>query len=145
MTQQPAMPSRHVCQVKYRKVGLQQGGGDTRYHVVLMLPVGRAQQGKLCQRETPATPNDSAVPAQGKSGTLCTRRRSYGGEMVSPRALGSLYCQPWANRAVMATGLALSWHTQVILGNTWQHQQSWCPLILVQEGRGREARSCYFL
>lgn len=29
MTQQPAMPSRHVCQVKYRKVGLEQGEGDT--------------------------------------------------------------------------------------------------------------------
>lgn len=56
MTQQPAMPSRHVCQVKYRKVGLQQGGGHTCCHVVPMLPVGRAQQGVLCQRATPSTP-----------------------------------------------------------------------------------------
>lgn len=32
------MPSRQVCQVKYRKVGLEQGGGDTCYHGVPMLP-----------------------------------------------------------------------------------------------------------
>lgn len=42
MTQQPAMPSRHVCQVKYRKVGLEQGEGDTHYRVVPMPAVGRA-------------------------------------------------------------------------------------------------------
>lgn len=72
MTQQPAMPSRHVCQVKYRKVGLQRGGGDICCHVVPMLPVGRAQQGVLCQRATPSIPNGSAVPAQGMSGTPCT-------------------------------------------------------------------------
>lgn len=66
--------------------------------------------------------------------------------MVSPRALGSLCCQPWANWAVMAMGLVLSWHTHVVLGSTRHCQQPWCyPLILVQGGRGREARSCYFL
>lgn len=39
------MPSRHVCQVKYRKVGLEQGEGDTCYHMVPMQLEGRHSMG----------------------------------------------------------------------------------------------------
>lgn len=145
MTQQPAMPSRHVCQVKYRKVGLQQGGGDTCYHVVPMLPVGRAQQGQLCQMATPPTPSDSAVPAQGMLGTPCAWRRSYGREMISPRAVGSLLLPALDRQGNDGHGTGTVLNTQVVMGHAWQCCQPWCPLILVQGGRGGEARSCYFL
>lgn len=64
MTQQPAMPSRHVCQVKYRKVGLEQGDGDIRYRMVPMPAAERAQQGegfaKVPHQPLPVNPT---VPA----------------------------------------------------------------------------------
>lgn len=92
MTQQPAMPSRHVCQVKYRKVGLEQGEGDTRYHMVPVPAARQAWQGGLCQgaNQPPHTsPANPAVPAQGMSGTPYACRRGHRGEMVPPRASGS--------------------------------------------------------
>lgn len=89
MTQQPAMPSRHVCQVKYRKVGLEQGERDTRYHMAPMPAAGQAQQGLLCQGANWPPPANPAVPAQGMSGTPDTCRRGHRGEMVPPRAPGS--------------------------------------------------------
>lgn len=68
MTQQPAMPSRHVCQVKYRKVGLEQGGGDTRYHAAPTPAVVRAQQGGLYQGAKQPPLVNSTVPAPDKQG-----------------------------------------------------------------------------
>ena len=84
MTQQPAMPSRHVCQVKYRKVGLEQGDGDTRYHVAPVPATRRAQQGGLCQGATPAPPIKPRCASPGHvRHPKCLREKAQRGDGTS--------------------------------------------------------------
>ena len=149
MTQQPAMPSRHVCQVKYRKVGLEQGEGDTRYHVVPMPAAGHAQQGGLCQGAIPATPSKPHCASPGHTGQpRCLQERAQRGDGTSQGTGQPLAASPWQTGVMIGdgAGAALA-HPggQVASGSAWQHRQPWCPLRLAQGGGGREAQSCYFL
>lgn len=153
MTQQPAMPSRHVCQVKYRKVGLEQGEGGHP------LPCGphascRASTAirKAVPRCQPATPSEPRCASPGHVGhPICLQERAERGDGTSQGTGQPLAASPWQTGVVMAMGLWLPWHSPggggagSVTGSVWQCQQPRRLLSLVQGGGGGEARSCYFL
>lgn len=106
MTQQPAMPSRHVCQVKYLKVGLEQGERDTRYR---MAPHASCRAGTArvvvprCQLATPSKPRH-ASPGHVRHPRYL-QERAQRGDGTSQGTGQPLAASPWQTGVLMVMGL----------------------------------------
>lgn len=95
MTQQPAMPSRHVCQVKYRKVGLEQGDGDIRYRTVPMPAAERAQQGGAVPRyHTSHSQSTHCASLEHAGCPRCLQERAQRGDGTSQGSGQTLAASP---------------------------------------------------